>query len=117
MPDDELDRVLQALGDATRRCLVERLAQGPAAVSELARPFDISLSAVMQHLAVLERSGIVGSQKTGRVRTFQLVPGALRPVERWAHLQRTSWESRLDSLAGVLAHPSTDAPTAPGETP
>lgn len=118
MPDDhEMDRMLQALSDATRRRIVERLAHGPAAVSELARPFDVTLSAVMQHLAVLERAGIVGSQKTGRVRTYQLVPGALRPVERWAHHQRTAWESHLDALAEVLADRPVPAPPAPGETP
>lgn len=112
-----MDRVLQALSDATRRRLVERLAHGPAAVTELARPFDVTLSAVMQHLAVLARSGIVRSSKSGRVRTYQLVPGALQPVEQWAHHQRTAWESRLDALDSVLADPSSPAPPAPGETP
>jgi len=117
LDDQTMDRVLQALSDTTRRRLVERLSDGPAGVTELARPFDVTLSAVMQHLTVLERSGIVTSSKTGRVRTYQLVPGALQPVERWAHRQRTAWESRLDALATVLTDQSNPRPPAPGETP
>src|SRR5919199_2240200 len=101
-----LDRVFQALADPTRRSLVDRLARGPASVSELARPLPMTLPAVVQHLQVLEASGLVRSEKVGRVRTCRLVPGALRPVEQWISERRTTWERRLDRLGDYLAeHP------------
>ena len=78
-----LDQVFHALADGTRRSLLERLGRGPASVSELARPLAMSLPAVVQHLQVLEQSGLVTTQKVGRVRTCQLQPAALQPVERW----------------------------------
>jgi DNA-binding transcriptional ArsR family regulator len=84
-----LDRVFQALADPTRRVIVERLSRGPASVSELARPLPISLPAVVQHLQVLEASGLVRSDKVGRVRTCRLEPAALRPVEQWIAERRT----------------------------
>lgn len=101
-----LDRVFQALADPTRRGMVERLSRGPASVSELARPVAMSLAAVVQHLRVLEASGLVRSQKTGRVRTCRIEPAAMRTAEQWISERRTGWEHRLDRLGGVLAeHP------------
>lgn len=100
--------MFQALADATRRDIVERLVRGPASVSELARPLDMSLPAVMQHLQVLETCGLVRSEKVGRVRTCHIEPGVLRLAEEWTAAQRTSWERRLDRLGGYLAeHPDT----------
>ncbi|MFF3002287.1 ArsR/SmtB family transcription factor [Kitasatospora sp. NPDC057940] len=97
-----LDRVFQALADATRRDIVERLIRGPASVSELARPLDMSLPAVMQHLQVLETCGLVRSEKTGRVRTCHIEPTVLRMAEDWITAQRTAWEHRLDRLGDYL---------------
>ena len=98
-----LDRVFQALADPARRVMVERLTRGPASVSELAEPLAMSLPAVMQHLQVLETSGLVRSQKAGRVRTCRIEPAALRTAERWIEARRTSWERRLDRLGTFLA--------------
>lgn len=100
-----LDLTFQALADPTRRVMVERLARGPASVSELAQPLDMTLSAVVQHLAVLEASGLVRSQKVGRVRTCRLSPGALQGAERWIAERRAVWEHRLDRLGEFLAEP------------
>lgn len=97
-----IDRVLRALADPTRRRVVERLARGPAAVGELARPFDMALPSFVQHLRILEDCGLVRSSKRGRVRTFQLVPRRLRPVETWLSRQRALWEQRLDQLDQLL---------------
>ncbi|MEW2491673.1 metalloregulator ArsR/SmtB family transcription factor [Streptomyces sp. NPDC048411] len=97
-----LDRVFQALADATRRDIVERLIRGPASVSELARPLAMSLPAVMQHLQVLEACGLVRSEKAGRVRTCHIEPGVLRMAEDWIAAQRTAWEHRLDRLGDYL---------------
>ena len=97
-----LDRAFQALADPTRRAMVERLAQGPATVSELKRPLVMSLPAVMQHLAVLETSGLVVSQKSGRVRTCRINPAALAEAERWIAERRLEWERRLDRLGEYL---------------
>jgi len=98
-----LDRAFQALADPARRVMVERLARGPASVSELARPLDMTLSAVVQHLAVLEASGLVRSQKLGRVRTCHIEPRVLQGAERWIVERRASWERRLDLLGEFLA--------------
>jgi DNA-binding transcriptional ArsR family regulator len=98
-----LDRVFQALADPTRRMIVERLSRGPASVSELARPLPMSLPAVVQHLQVLEGSGLVRSEKVGRVRTCRIEPSALRPAERWITERRSGWERRLDRLGDYLA--------------
>jgi len=98
-----LDRAFQALADPARRVMVERLARGPASVSELARPLDMTLSAVVQHLAVLEASGLVRSQKVGRVRTCHIEPQALHGAERWIAERRASWERNLDRLGEFLA--------------
>ena len=97
-----LDRAFQALADPTRRAMVERLAQGPATVSELKRPLVMSLPAVMQHLAVLETSGLVVSLKSGRVRTCRINLAALAEAERWITERRLEWERRLDRLGEYL---------------
>jgi len=95
--------MFQALADPTRRGMVERLSRGPASVSALARPLAISLPAVLQHLQVLEASGLVRSEKVGRVRTCHVEPAALRPVEQWVSKRRASCERRLDRLGDYLA--------------
>jgi DNA-binding transcriptional ArsR family regulator len=100
---DELDRVFQALADPSRRVMVERLSRGPASVSQLAAPLPMSLPAVVQHLQVLEASGLVQSEKVGRVRTCRIAPGGLRAVERWIAERRATWERRLDRLGDYLA--------------
>lgn len=105
---DRLDRMFHALGDASRRGMVERLSRGPASVSELGRPFTMSLPAVVQHLAVLERAGVVASHKVGRVRTYQLVPDGLIPATHWIVQQRLPQEKQLDRLGDHLA---TSTPT------
>lgn len=98
-----LDLVFQALADPTRRFLIERLSRGPASVSELAEPLSMSLPAVVQHLQVLETSGIVRSEKVGRVRTCRMQEGALRSAEHWINERRSTWERRLDRLGEFLA--------------
>jgi DNA-binding transcriptional ArsR family regulator len=98
-----LDLVFQALADPTRRRILERLSRGPASVSELGEPLDMSLPAVMQHLQVLESSGLVLSKKEGRVRTCRLEQGGLKMAEKWINDRRTSWERRLDRLGDFLA--------------
>jgi DNA-binding transcriptional ArsR family regulator len=104
----ELDQVFRALADPSRRLIVERLSPGPATVSDLARPLDMSLSAVLQHLQVLEASGLVHSEKVGRVRTCRVDPRALRPVEEWIADRRSTWERRLDRLGEVLSEESEE---------
>lgn len=99
----DLDEVFHALADPTRRAIVERLSRGPASVSDLARPFDMSLAAVVQHVQVLEASGLVRTEKVGRVRTCRIEPRALRGAEQWISKRRTTWERRLDRLGDVLA--------------
>lgn len=95
--------MFHALSDPGRRSMVERLSRGPASVSELALPLDMTLSAVVQHLAVLEASGLVRSQKVGRVRTCQIEPERLQLAEQWINARRTTWERRLDRLGDFLA--------------
>ena len=97
-----LDSVFRALGDPTRRAVLSRLSQGPASVSELARPFNIALPSFTQHLGVLERCGLVRSRKAGRVRTYRLEPRPLKAAERWMAEQRAIWERRLDQLDNYL---------------
>lgn len=94
----DLNRVFQALADPTRRAVVERLGRGPAAASELARPFAMALPSFMQHLGVLEKVGLVVSSKQGRVRTYRLVPRPLQAAEGWMTKQRQLWERRLDQF-------------------
>jgi DNA-binding transcriptional ArsR family regulator len=98
-----LNHVYQALSDPTRRNIMERLSRGPATVSELAEPLPMSLPGVVQHLQVLETSGLVRSEKVGRVRTCHIEPGALRTAEQWISERRTSWERRFDRLGEHLA--------------
>jgi DNA-binding transcriptional ArsR family regulator len=97
-----LDRVYSALADGTRRSMVDRLSRGPATVKELAGPLTMSLPAVLQHLRVLEESGLVSSEKVGRVRTCRLQPAVLQAAERWIADRRAGWESRLDRLDDFL---------------
>jgi DNA-binding transcriptional ArsR family regulator len=94
--------MFQALADPARRVMVERLCSGPASVSDLAKPLDMTLSAVVQHLQVLEASGLVRSEKVGRVRTCKIEPKALRAAERWINDRRMAWERRLDRLGAFL---------------
>ncbi|HEY2551309.1 MAG TPA: metalloregulator ArsR/SmtB family transcription factor [Streptosporangiaceae bacterium] len=98
----DLDRVFQALADPGRRLMVERLSRGPASVSELGRPLDMSLAAVLQHVQVLEASGLIRSQKTGRTRTCAINQVALRSAEDWIASRRTMVERRLDRLGEYL---------------
>lgn len=103
-----LDMTYQALADPTRRAMVDRLSRGPASVSELAKPLAMSLPAVMQHLAMLEASGLVRSEKTGRVRTCRIDPKALGAAERWIADRRRMWERKLDRLADFLGEDEED---------
>ena len=100
--------MFHALADPTRRAMVERLSRGPAAVSELARPLALSLPAVVQHLQVLEASGLVRSEKVGRVRTCRIEPTALDKAEQWIAARRTNWERRFDRLGDYLAAQDDD---------
>jgi DNA-binding transcriptional ArsR family regulator len=99
----QLDLVFQALADPSRRMMVERLSRGPASVSDLAQPLDMSLPAVMQHLQVLETSGLVRSEKVGRVRTCRIEPKVLTTAEGWFAKRRAGWERRFDRLEALLA--------------
>jgi DNA-binding transcriptional ArsR family regulator len=101
-----VDVVFHALSDANRRAMIDRLLDGPASVSELARPLSISLPAAVQHLHVLEDSGVVSSRKLGRVRTCEIEPAALSTAERWISERRALWEERLDRLGEFLAEHS-----------
>lgn len=106
-----LDQAFQALADPTRRAVIERLCDGPASVSELARPFDMTLAAVVQHVQVLEAAGLVRSHKLGRVRTVQVEPAGLRAAEQWLAARRTRVEQHLDRLGELLA----EQPPEPSE--
>lgn len=105
-----VDRVFHALAEPMRRALVERLSAGPMSVSDLAQPFDVTLAAIVQHLQVLEESGIIRSEKVGRVRTCCLEPGGLKVAERWISERRTLWERRLDRLGELLAEDDEPKP-------
>ncbi len=98
-----LDLAFQALADPTRRGMLAHLSRAPASVSELAAPYRMSLPAVMQHLQMLEASGLVRSEKTGRVRTCRIEPQAFTAAEGWIAEQRALWEGRLDRLEDYLA--------------
>jgi DNA-binding transcriptional ArsR family regulator len=100
--------VFHALADPSRQQMVEQLSHGPATVSELAAPLPMSLPAVVQHLAVLEASGLVRSQKIGRVRTCQLHVVAMRTAEDWMTARRLEWERRLDRLGDYLANDNAE---------
>lgn len=98
-----LDTLFHALADPTRRAVVQRLARGPAAVSELAHPHAMALPSFMKHIGVLERAGLVRSHKIGRVRTCILDPDSLHAAERWFEEQRRLWGSRFENLDALLA--------------
>jgi DNA-binding transcriptional ArsR family regulator len=101
----KVDRVFHALGDPTRRAIVEKLSKGPVSVSGLATPLDITLTAVAQHLQVLEESGLVHTEKIGRVRTCRLETEGFSVLEQWIRDRRSMWERRLDRLGDLLAEP------------
>ena len=98
-------RVFHALGDPTRRAIVEKLSQGPVSVSTLAHPLNITVAAVVQHIQVLQRSGLVRTTKVGRVRTCSIEPKGLSVVEQWISDRRTLWEKRFDRLGDLLDEP------------
>ena len=98
-----LDRVFQALSDPSRRAIVERLSRGDASVSELAQPLAMTLAAVVQHVQLLEASGLIRTQKTGRVRNCRLERDVLSQAETWLSQRRAMWEDHLDRLGEVLA--------------
>jgi DNA-binding transcriptional ArsR family regulator len=100
---DPVEMVFHALGDPTRRQIVDQLSRGPASVSELAAPLPISLPAVVQHLHVLQECGLVDSEKVGRVRTCRVRPATMRRAEDWIAERRAEWEARLDRLGEFLA--------------
>lgn len=97
-----LDHVFRALADSTRRAVLKRLSSGPLSVKELAKPFNMALPSFVQHLQVLEESGLVRSTKSGRVRTCRLTPQSLMNAEQWMADQRSVWERRLDNLDNYL---------------
>ena len=103
-PTLDLDLMFAALADTSRRSMVERLSRGPASVKELAAPLPMSLPAVLQHLHVLETSGLVRSEKVGRVRTCRLEPVALQTAERWIADRRAGWVRHLDRLGEYLSN-------------
>ena len=102
-PKVDINRIFQALGDPTRRAIVARLSKGPLSASRLAMPLGVTLAAVVQHLQVLEESGLVRTEKTGRVRTCSLEPAGLSAAEHWIGNLRSTWERRLDRLGDLLA--------------
>ena len=108
-----IDQVFHAFGDPTRRKLVEQLSHGPVSASALAKPLGITLAAVVQHLQVLEHSGVVRTQKVGRVRTCRIEPSGLNVAAEWIAERRSLWERRLDRLGDLLAEeePPTGEPT------
>src|SRR5580693_7887349 len=110
-----VDRVFHALAEPMRRALVERLSAGPMSVSDLAQPFDVTLAAIVQHIQVLEESGIVRSEKLGRVRTCRLDPEGLKLAERWISEHRSLWERRLDRVGELLAEDETSKPASPSK--
>jgi DNA-binding transcriptional ArsR family regulator len=101
----DIDRVFHALGDASRRAIMEKLSQGPISVSRLAEPLDITLAAVVQHLQVLEESGLVQTEKVGRVRTCRIESAGLSVAQQWIAERRSMWERGLDRLGDLLADP------------
>lgn len=100
--DGDLSQLFHALADPTRRAILTRLAQGPAPVSELARPTGLRLPTVMRHLAVLQEAGLITTSKDGRVRSCSVVPEALAPMRAWLDQQRALWEGRLDRLESYV---------------
>jgi DNA-binding transcriptional ArsR family regulator len=109
----DIDTSFRALAEPTRRAIVDRLSRGPATVSDLAKPFEMTLAAVVQHLQVLEDSGLIRTEKVGRVRTCRIDPGGLNTLADWVAERRLLIESRLDRLGEILAE--TDAPAQPSQ--
>jgi DNA-binding transcriptional ArsR family regulator len=99
----DADLVFQALGDATRRRMLEKISRGPISVSHLAEPFDMTLAAVVQHLQVLEESGLISTQKIGRVRTCSIERAGFQAAEAWIADRRSIWDKRLDALGDLLS--------------
>ena len=99
----DLDRAFSALADPTRRAIVSHLCEGPKSVSELSEPFEMALPSLLKHVRVLEESGLVSSEKTGRVRTCKIEPHALQATEAWIHQHIAAWEKRLDRLEAHIA--------------
>lgn len=99
----ELGRVFHALDDPSRRAILEKLSEGPISISSLAEPLHITLAAVVQHVNVLEESGLVQTEKVGRVRTCRMEPAGLAVVEKWISERRSMWERRFDRLGELLA--------------
>jgi DNA-binding transcriptional ArsR family regulator len=99
---DAIDRILHALGDPTRRRIMELLSDRPHSLSALAKPFDMTLTAVSQHLRILEDANLVSTQKLGRVRSCQLAAEGLLPLQRWISDRRSIWQRRLDHLEDML---------------
>jgi len=101
-PIANIDSVFRALGDPTRRAILEKLSEEPISVSRLAEPLNITVAAVVQHLQVLEESGLVHTEKVGRVRTCRIEPEGLSVVEQWISDRRSTWERRFDRLGDLL---------------
>jgi DNA-binding transcriptional ArsR family regulator len=99
----DIDRLFHALGDPTRRAIVDRLVEGPSSVSRLAEPLGVTLTAVMQHLQILEEAHLVRTEKLGRVRTCRLETVGFRALEQWVRDHRTAWERKFDRLGTLLA--------------
>jgi DNA-binding transcriptional ArsR family regulator len=112
--DDRLDLVFGALSDRTRRAMLARLARGPAMVTELADPHDMSLPAVSRHLKVLERARLVQRTVEGRVHRCELDPAAMHDIEQWLAHYRTFWEGQLDALAAYAAKHAPRPSRKPG---
>jgi DNA-binding transcriptional ArsR family regulator len=102
-PEINIDRLFHALGDPTRRAMLDRLSQGPVSVSALAAPLGITLTAVAQHLQILEECGLARTEKLGRVRTCRIESAGFNALEQWIRNHRTLWERRLDRLGALLA--------------
>jgi DNA-binding transcriptional ArsR family regulator len=102
-PEVNIDNVFHALGDPTRRAILDKLCEGPLSVSQLQTPLDITLTAVVQHLQVLEESGLVHTEKVGRVRTCRIETAGFNALEQWIGDRRSMWERRLDRLGDLLA--------------
>ncbi|MGA3082074.1 MAG: metalloregulator ArsR/SmtB family transcription factor [Terracidiphilus sp.] len=103
-----IDRIFHALGDATRRAMMERLSHGPMSVSRLAEPFNMTLAAVVQHIQVLEECGLLQTEKVGRVRSCRIEPTGLDAMEQWIRDRRSIWERRLDRLGDLLGEQVED---------
>lgn len=99
---EQIDRLFHALGDPTRRAILDALVEKPASVSKLAEPLGVTLTAVMQHLEILEDAGLVHTEKLGRVRTCRIEPGGLNALELWIREHRTEWERKLERLGEIL---------------